>query len=649
MMNSFCKSTFFAIVLITFAGLLIYANSLTSPFMFDDLDSIVANEIIESPANFFTNSKGYYFLPNRYISYLSFALNYHFDGHNVVGYHVVNLAIHLLNAALVYVLLRLMFQTPFLTSCRKPQVTHAVAQSSFLNRILTLSLPTQELLPLLAALLFVVHPVQTQAVTYIVQRSTSLTMLWYLLSLWFYLKARLIADPVSTGEHDTRNQVEQPTRQSIVFLASSFLMAVLAMKTKEIAFTLPIAALLFEVMFLSGRWTKRCLYWLPLSVTLLIIPLTLFVHETEFSPDTELDIDQKFRVDTSISRTDYLFTQFRVIMTYLRLLVFPVQQNLDYDYRIFSQFLSTPIVLSFVLLAVLFVSAIHLFFYTQKGRDQSVRDSDDHDGAEVITHQSHDPLVSILELRLISFGILWFFLTLSVESSFVPIVDVIMEHRLYLPSFGAAIVFAAIFSLVQRHLAGRAQMIFSCCLILIVLTLGYATWHRNQVWSDPVRMWSDVVAKSPDKARPYNNLGFSFIEAGRLSEAVDVLSRSIELAPRHPHAYHNMGRALILSGQSQSSIPYLKKAISLKPDFLDAYISLAAAYNQAGQPLNTIALLEPNLSWVNTRFEPYYNLAMAYAMTGQRNAFRKAQAMVARFDPVRAKELNRFVLMKVQE
>ena len=171
MNSTISTKTWLHILLIAVAGLLIYSNTFHVPFLWDDRTSIVENPVIKSMENFFLNAKGYEYNPRRFIGYLTFALNYFIGGLDVTGYHVVNLAVHILNALLVYTLILLTFRTPQMKDCSLA--------------------PFSGLLALCASLLFVVHPLQTQAVTYIVQRMTSMAVLFYLASFIFYLLARI--------------------------------------------------------------------------------------------------------------------------------------------------------------------------------------------------------------------------------------------------------------------------------------------------------------------------------------------------------------------------------------------------------------------------------------------------------------------------
>jgi tetratricopeptide (TPR) repeat protein len=384
--------------------------------------------------------------------------------------------------------------------------------------------------------------------------------------------------------------------------------------------------------------------------TLPIVPLTV-VEIGGISSDiqqgtgpTGPSIGDQLRADSSLSRLDYLFTQFRVIVTYLRLLILPVNQNLDYDYPVYSAFFTPPVFLSFLLLAALFALAVYLFRRTGYGRLNQVEGEADSGRKRPTQPQPALFSTCISCLRLIAFGILWFFLTLAVESSLIPIDDVIMEHRLYLPGFGAATAFATAFFLMAgrsaRPAGGRLLVPVA---VLLVLGLGLATWQRNQVWGNAVRLWQDVVAKSPNKGRAQNNLGVALTDAGRLSEAIEVLSGAMALKPSSLNVYNNLGKAYIMNDQSEAALPLLKKAIGLDRQCADSYINLAMAYNQLRQFLNTMALLEQNRHWIGDRVEAHYHLGVAYAFLGYREAASRKLEIVEGRDPVLAADLRRLL------
>jgi len=375
------KHIILSLLAIIILGTIIYSNTFDASWHFDDHTAIVENYGLRNLRTTFLGIRA-----SRWIGFTSFALNYHFGKLDVFGYHLVNISIHLISAVLVYFLVLLSFKTPYLKGSK---ISHYAASLS-----------------LASGLLFVAHPIQTQAVTYIVQRFTSLATLFYLLSLVLFIKARLY--------NLEEKRFYAPSH--LACYCGSLLAAFLAMKTKEITITLPAIILLYEFCFFSTslrELTKKLPYLTPLLLTFFIIPLSRYgVGLFGISGGTFIGIAEVGDVigsatqeTVAISRTDYLFTQFNVIVTYIRLLFFPVNQNLDYDYPISHTLFEFSTLFSLLFLISIVIFGVWMF----------------------------------KKSRLLSFGIFWFFITLSVESSIIPIRDVIFEHRVYLPSVGFVI------------------------------------------------------------------------------------------------------------------------------------------------------------------------------------------------------------------
>ena len=566
-------------LLIAALALLCYANTFHSPFILDDGNSIVGNPVIRD-LGAFLGGAGFHYNPRRFIGYLTFALNYRLGGLDPVGYHAVNFAIHTLAALSVYALVRVTFRSPLLRES-------ALA-------------PRAALVALTAALLFAVHPVQTQAVTYVVQRFASLATLFYLLSLLFYAKGRVsrFTDP---GSRFT----------AFLFYAASALAALLGAMTKEIVATLPLAVLLYELCFFHHGRKRRLLFLTPFAAAAATAPLVLMGQQ---GPLGRLfpGLLRMAQESAHVPRLDYFYTQFRVIVTYLRLLVLPVDQNLDYQYPIYSRFFTPPVLLSALFLAALFGLAVYLYFkgevqglpghsrkttagsrFKVQGSKPEVSNSKfKTQNSKLNTHESpSEPPPSSLspELRLIAFGILWFFLTISVTSSVISIADVIFEHRLYLPSVGAFIAFSAFVFMVGRRLSPRVA---GTALVAVIVVLSSATFNRNRVWADPIALWSDVVAKSPAKERGYCNLGYQLLEKGRVEEALKNLYTARMLNPDYAKTYLNLGVALGRKGRLEEARQNFEIAIAKDPTLELAHFDLGVIYAMRGRMNRAVAHME---------------------------------------------------------
>jgi tetratricopeptide (TPR) repeat protein len=527
------------------------------PFTFDDKPTIVDNPIVRnlsyfvhpSEASKFTGFAQHGSLKKRYVGHLSFALNYRAHGLNVMGYHITNLLIHILNGMLLYSLIMMTFRTPRLSDSSLKDSSGTIA--------------------LFAALLFVLHPVQTQAVTYIVQRFTSMAATFYLFSLVCYIRSRL--GTVATKRH--------------LLFALSVLFAALAMETKEVAFTLPASIALYEFMFFSGKIKRRALYLIPLFLTMLIIPLShLELDKPLLETLGEMDEATTIR---DISRFDYLMTEFRVVVTYLRLLVLPVNQNLDYSYPIYGSFFNAPVLLSFLFLSSILGLGVYLL-YRSRSTDSS--------------------------LRLSAFGIFWFFITLSVTSSIIPL-HVIYEHRMYLPSIGMITAFVIFISLlIKRRELTKSFLIPAMALIVVALT--GTTYARNSVWKSEISLWRDVVQKSPDNARGHNNLGTAYDEEGMYDRAINHFRAAIRLLPTYAEAHNNLGAILEVKGMTEDAIQKYRTAVELKPDYEEAHNNLGTIYYATGRKNSALDHYRIVLKLNPYHAEAYYNLANIYQTEG---------------------------------
>jgi len=529
--NLFSRPIFHIFLIITIISI-VYSNTLEAPFVFDDKLVIVENPIVKdlgymvnpSEAKVHKGHFEYESFRRRYIGYLTFAINYWFHKLDVTGYHLVNIAIHIINSLIVYWLVILTFKTPFLNS------------SVLRGRINEIAF--------FASLFFACHPLQTQAVTYIWQRVTSLSTTFYCLALVFYILWRLTSKKPSSFA----------TQMPILFYFGSVISAVLAMKTKEIAFTLPVVIFLYELMFFEEKIKKRILYITPLLLTMLIIPISLLETE-KLKGDLMGNIGEVTREDHNISRMDYLLTQFTVIATYIRLIFFPINQNLDYDFPIYNTFLTPEVFLSFLLLFSIFGLGIYMFLRS-RARNSTY--------------------------RIIAFGIFWFFITLSVESSFIPIVDVIFEHRVYLPSTGFFIALTTgIFLLLNKFGQRKLHRIGVVIFVTVIIMFSVLTYSRNNIWSSEIALWQDNVEKSPQKARPQNNLGNVLSRQGRTEDAIKLYLQALRINPDFEEAHNNLGLALKKNGHIEEAKEHYLQALRINPESEKTHLNLGnILYNQ---------------------------------------------------------------------
>ncbi|MDH3360000.1 MAG: hypothetical protein OEL55_03940, partial [Desulfobulbaceae bacterium] len=360
----------FSMVLLALAVFMAYANSLDGKFVFDDsriynntnlritsLDWASLRQVVvkSQPAS-------------RPVANLSFAFNYYLHGYSVKGYHLVNITIHLFTGWLLYLLL---------VATMQAQARHGHEQLAGPESL------RYEWLAFFAALLWLVHPLQTQSVSYTVQRMNSMAAMFYLASLWCYVRGRMNDERV----------------RKILLLAASVVFGLLALGSKETSATLPIFVFLYEWYFLQDLdmgWLKRRLPVLGLVVVVFVGVAILFLGPHP------LDIIFGSCWSRSFTLPQRLMTEMRVIFLYLGLLVFPHPSRLTLDHNLFvsTSFLH-PVTTLFA--AVGLVAMICLVVWSARRH------------------------------RLLSFAILWFLGNLLIESSVIGL-EIVFEHRLYLPS-----------------------------------------------------------------------------------------------------------------------------------------------------------------------------------------------------------------------
>ncbi len=562
------QAPLWSLLVIVVVGGLAYSNTLVAPFVFDDIHAIVTNgEIRRLPP---TAAEWFH---QRSLPHVTFTLNYLAGGYNVFGYHLVNIAIHLLAAWVV-------FWLSFLLA------SQAVA-SLVVARFRSVRLTNHLVIALVAALIFVVHPVQAQAVTYIVQRLSSLTALLYVLALATYVKFR--TSPAAAVR--------------VLWAAASLSAAVLAMHSKEISITIPAAIVLLEVMFFSSSWQRfkrRIPFLIPWLLTFFIIPFYLLggvqllrgqLSGEQFvaglTPSGAIGAAAETR---TIPRATYLLTQFNVIRTYLRLLVLPIRQNIDYDYPLSYTLFDLRTALSLLLIISLLAAAVVLWRKTY---------------------------------RICSFGILFFFLTLLPESSVVPITDVIFEHRLYLPLVGVALIAAYLITIMLAYARAHtlwkaisAAHLAAAVSVLLIVALAAATYARNAVWRDAIGLWQDAVSKSPYKARVHKSLGDAYMDGKQYQEAKTELARALALDPRYEGVHENLGVIYSQEGNFQQALAEFEQELALYPDNLGARNNVALMYLAQDRLPQAAVVYQELFKLRPSQAEWHSNLGVVYRRQG---------------------------------
>jgi len=496
------------------AGLLAYSNSLAGPFIFDDASSIPDNPTIRrlwpiwrvlSPPRQSTAA-------GRPVLNFSLAVNYAVSGLDVWSYHATNLAIHVLAGLTLFGVIRR-------TLTRK-------RLGASIGRAAT---------PLAAicALIWVVHPLHTEAVTYVIQRAESLMGMLYLLTL--YCAIRSFTSP------------RRPWWQ-----AAAVACCALGMGTKEVMVTAPLAVLIYDRLFVARSWREllagRWRLYAALAATWVL--LAVLVATGPRSQSAGFGIEQR-------GPLGYAATQFGVILHYLRLAFWPRPLVLDYLW---------PTAKGFAAIAAPAAGVVLLLAATAAG---------------------------LRYLPPAGFCGIWFFLVLAPSSSFVPIVDAAFEHRMYLPLAGVVTLvvvgaYALAAAIARRSAAARssrsAATLLGCALAAAAaLALGAATFARNRDYHSDLAIWQDTAAKRPGNFRALDHVGAALGRLGRYDEAIDVFNHALELNANYATCYNNRALAYKQKGLPRQAMRDLDKAIELDGKLHCAYLNRGVVHSELGQ------------------------------------------------------------------
>ena len=529
----------FCLIGICLWGALIYSNTLHAPFVFDDKEFIMENPGVKVSSPYF----GVFILWNRLsyrtriIPFLSFLLNYRLHGGAVLGYHLVNLIIHLMNGFLVIWLVLLLFRT---SRMKIDPVTH-----------------WRYPIALLSSIFFLSHPIQTEAVTFISQRFELLAALFYLSTVCFYLKARMSS--------------QLPQRMTWFLL--SFIFFLLGIFSKEIVATLPFLLILIEWLFFKSEENILKIKNERLMLVIFILISGLFVclfsyHFFRFI---------LYQVMNGLTSSTYLLTEFRVIMKYLSLLFLPLSQNLDYDFRLSHSLGETSVFMSLVCLMSILWMAFRLvkkyplisfsifFFFLVLVVTSSVFPIPD----VIFEHRLYLPSVGFV----IFFCSALFYFLKDKRVSILLMISVILTFSFV--TYQRNWVWADEV-LLWRDVVQKSPNKFR----------GYSNlaraYREKGEYEKAIESYCHALKLVPKDLQTQSkllvNLGTLLGTAGKYPEALDYYLEAIKLYPKNIVAYSNAGYIYTMLGDYKNGVLYGEKAIQLRRRRDESWNNLGVTY-----------------------------------------------------------------------
>jgi len=552
-------------LLLVFAAAVAYHNSFQGTYVLDDDKQILQNKRIASITPLSETLSG-----RRPVVELTLALNRHFaetvsGKPSPWGFHLVNLCIHILAGLTLYgVVRRTMLRGRF------GDYASAASWAAFVT-----------------ALIWLVHPLQTQSVTYLIQRSESLMGLFYLLTLYAVVRGAQSAS--ETGMKAQRDEGTPRRRAALVWYLMAIVCCALGMGSKGVMVTAPIVVLLFDVMFLAGSiggvLRRRWLLYLGLAACWSVLVICGVAQGVLSSDRTGSTVGFSYK---GIGAGEYLLTQIGVVAFYLKLALWPANLCLDRAWP------AATTVREIVVPAMILVP---LLVATVSGL-----------------------------IRKAWWGFLgaWFFIILAPTSTIVPMKDAAFEHRMYLPLAGVVAFLVGTALVAMRRLNDRhdisvgALRAWAIVLVLVVATSATAgTIRRNRDYHDDVTMWADVLDTSPANPRAWMGLGSSFYARDQFREAEKASAEAVRLKPTYADALYNLGNARFQLGRMEDAAEAYRKAIEIRPGYAKAHYNLGNTCKRQKKYDRAIAAYRNAIRYQSGYVAAHVNLGNTLRLAGR--------------------------------
>lgn len=509
-----------AILFIVTLSAILYLNTLNNGFVYDDKYTVVNNVLIKDFSNLPSLFRKSYFALSGEMTYrpvvtLTYFMDYALYGLKPWGYHLTNIILHSVNSIMFYIFLTLIFKPATDVGQRS-----ALANLFIRNKSLVISL------------LFVLHPLLTEAVNAVSFREDLLAFLFYMATLNLYISLRAV--PISASS----------VLYHIMYPLSCLTYG-LALLSKEMAVTLPVVIFCYEWLFaVKGDKGFRSLFNNRYNTGYMIITLAyIYLRVSYFKNPLE--------EYAASSLTERLLTIPWLLLSYIKLFLFPISLSADYEIG----WVKTPFSLLFIIPSIVTVLLITLVYMLQK-REKGI-----------------------------VLGMLFFVVTLMPVYNLVPLSRPLAERYMYIPAAGLCISLGLIFHLVLKSGSLRSEIQPRYLLLVLFFTIisiyTLAVVKRNFVWKDDFSLWFYTVRKLPDNSSPHNQLGVVYFEQGRMDDAIQEYKIALELKP-YADYHNNLGLAYANQGGLEAAIQEFQTALRLNPRLWYAHYNLGVAYYKKG-------------------------------------------------------------------
>ena len=555
------------------AGILAaYHQTFSVPFVFDDEPAVLDNPTIRHlwPVWSTLSPPGGLTVTGRPLANLTLAINYAVSGTNPWSYHALNLLIHVLASLTLFGVARRTLQL----RARRTTLLNQAIQDAARGRPAppesrakagrTLPQDTgmaaygnaaqqsdATLLALAIALLWGLHPLQTEAVTYVVQRVESLMGLFFLLTLYCFIRS-----------------VDAPRPR--FWQDGAIVSCLLGATTKEVIALAPILVLLYDRAFIAGSfaaaWRLRWRVYLGLAASWVVLAACLATTGWNRNGSSGFDV--------GVHPSAYWLTQFEAVARYLWLSIWPHPLVFEYG-----------------------------TVWVDRARDVIPF-------AVLVLPLALATLVALWRWPVAGFLGGWFFGILAPTSIVPGRIQMIVEHRMYLP-------LAALIALIAAGVSARCGRRGVVALLALAGGLGCLTGSRNTVYRDARSLWADTVARRPGNDRAHNNLANALVDDGLIADAIAHYETALRIKPDYPEAHSNLGNALLKAGRVADSIAECQAALKLEPNYAKAHNNLGNALLEAGRIQEAVTHYETALRLRPGDAKTHYNLGNAWLKAGR--------------------------------